>query len=189
MAARRVATPMAADRPAWGWPPNGVEPWGKPGRTLFTVPIFQENEHISDHSGHPSRSVPSPHPLPGVENKVDQWTLATRKNGWSTTNLHLVVQVVHYWPLHRLFMEWENMIECEYLLIECVIQLFPVPFVQLLIHLILVSFGLLLFLRNSIWRELRTFVLVEKDFNFPCFFDFLDYHCVHSISIFFFLVS
>ena len=58
VAARRAATPRVADRPAWGWPPEGRRAWGKPGGTLFTVPIFQENEHISDHSVHPcSRGV------------------------------------------------------------------------------------------------------------------------------------
>ena len=55
VAARRAATPRAADRPAWGWPPKGVELWGKSGGTLFTIPIFQENEHISDHNGNGGR--------------------------------------------------------------------------------------------------------------------------------------
>ena len=33
MAALRAATPKAADRPAWGWPPEGVEREGKPAAT------------------------------------------------------------------------------------------------------------------------------------------------------------
>ena len=33
MAARRAATPRAADRLAWGWPPEGVEREGKPAAT------------------------------------------------------------------------------------------------------------------------------------------------------------
>ena len=36
VAARRSATPRAADRPAWGWLPESVEREGKPGGTLYT---------------------------------------------------------------------------------------------------------------------------------------------------------
>ena len=35
--------PRAAERPAWGGPPTGIEPWGKPGGTIFSVPIFQDH--------------------------------------------------------------------------------------------------------------------------------------------------
>ena len=33
VAARRVATPRVAERPDWGWPPEGVEQEGKPTAT------------------------------------------------------------------------------------------------------------------------------------------------------------
>ena len=35
VAARRVPTPVVADRPSWGWPPEGVEQEGKLRRTLY----------------------------------------------------------------------------------------------------------------------------------------------------------
>ena len=33
VAARRAVTPRVAERPAWGWPPEGVEREGKPAAT------------------------------------------------------------------------------------------------------------------------------------------------------------
>ena len=37
MAALRAANPRAADRPAWGWPPEGIEWEGKPAATPMKI--------------------------------------------------------------------------------------------------------------------------------------------------------
>ena len=37
VATRRAATPRVANRPAWGWPPEGVEREGKPAATPMNM--------------------------------------------------------------------------------------------------------------------------------------------------------